>query len=211
MPADLAEPTGVLLRIGIVLGAVVFAAPVVTGEAEGALARFGTIALVAIAIASVPMLASALVGISVIYLRRLRPGEYAEFGGRSGRVTGVGLLEVQIEDAEGCEVRVPQFLGLLHPTRVLGASPRVGVDITVVATAPLDQVHTILLQTASAQGSWAKVELAGIDADGAHYRVSIGSPAPTARAELLAAVARALSTARIPFGRGRTSEPRPPR
>jgi small-conductance mechanosensitive channel len=207
MPADLAEPSGVLLRVGIVLGAVVFAAPVVTGETEGALARFGTIALVAIAVASVPMLASVLVATSVIYLRRLRPGEYAEFGGRTGKVTDIGLLEVRLEDADGCEVRVPQLLGLIHPTRMLGATPRVSVDIAVTPTAPLDQVQAILLQAASAQGGWAKVELTGIDADGAHHRLSIGSAAANARTELLSGAAKALAAARIALGRSRPRTP----
>lgn len=203
MPADLAEPTGVLLRVGIVLGAIVFAAPVVTGEAEGTLARVGTIALVAVAVACVPMLASALVGISVIYLRRLRPGEYAEYGGRSGRVLEVGLLEVRIEDADGCEVRVPQLLGLLHPTRVLGATLRTTVDVTVAATAPIEHVQAILLQAAGAIGSWSKVELVGIDVDGAHFRVSVAAVTLTARTELLTAAAKALQAAKIALGRSR--------
>jgi hypothetical protein len=84
LPKDLARPTSVLLQISVILGALVFGAPVVTGDPEGALSRVGTVALAALALSSTPLLATALVGVSVVYLRRLRPGEFAEIGDHSG-------------------------------------------------------------------------------------------------------------------------------
>ena len=45
LPADLAAPTSVLLRSGIVIAALVFLAPIVTGDADGVVTRVGIIAI----------------------------------------------------------------------------------------------------------------------------------------------------------------------
>src|SRR5690606_16388017 len=56
LPPDLARPTSALLRTGMVVLALVFVAPVVTGDPDGALARSGLVALVALGVAGVPLL-----------------------------------------------------------------------------------------------------------------------------------------------------------
>ncbi|HEY3237738.1 MAG TPA: hypothetical protein VGJ84_23660 [Polyangiaceae bacterium] len=203
VPAELAEPTSLLLRIGIVLAAIVFAAPIVTGGTEGVLARSGTIALVALALASTPILASALVGITVVYLRRLRAGEFAEFGGRFGKVQSMGLLEVCLIDREGCEVRVPHLLSLFTPTRALGPSPRVGINVFVDPKSPHQTVRGTLLSAAAATGEFATAELVSLDLESAHYRVSVSSAAPDAAGTLWSSVLAALVQSRIGLGRGR--------
>ena len=123
LPRELAGPTSVLVRAGMVLVSIVLAAPLITGTDDGALSRAGVVALVAIGLACTPVLACAAAGVPAVFLRRLRPGDFVEAGGRAGVVRDVTLLELVLEDAVGCEVRVPQLLGLWHPTRVLGSAP----------------------------------------------------------------------------------------
>ena len=124
IPADLAAPVGMLLRGAIVVLAVLFAAPLITGEDTGALSRLGTAVLLALALAAVPLLASVAVGSAHrASAGRVRPGEMVELGGRQGQVRAVTLLEVQLEDAEGAELRIPHLVAFLHPTRALGAGP----------------------------------------------------------------------------------------
>jgi small-conductance mechanosensitive channel len=205
LPRDLARPTSLLLRIGVVVAALVFAAPVVTGDSEGALTRSGAIAIVALALAGTPLLASAVVGIPLIYLRRLRVGQIAEIGGASGRVVEIGFFDVRLQDAEGCEVRVPHLLSLVRPTRLLGPLPRVSVEISVVAGASQPRVRELLQQTASAFGEQSGAELVGIDAEGAHYRVWTLVDRPDARGELRLALADALARANVALGRSRAS------
>src|SRR5262249_32248702 len=129
LPAELAPPTSLLLRIGVVLVALVFSAPMVTGDSEGALARTGTVVLVVVGLSGTPLLASVIVGITVISLRRVRAGDFAEIGGRSGRVLEVGLLDVRLEENDGAQVRVPHLLSLIRPTRVFGRTRRVAVRL----------------------------------------------------------------------------------
>jgi hypothetical protein len=186
----------VLLQIAVILGALVFGAPVVTGDSEGALGRVGTVALAALALASTPLLATALVGVSVVYLRRLRPGEFAEVGEHMGRVLDVGLLDIRLEDAHGCQVRIPHLSWLLKPVRLLGPAPRVSVEISGTSSAPA--VREQLQQTAREHGENATVELIAIEGDAVRYRISITSGLPDARGQLLASVNDVLAASKAP-------------
>jgi small-conductance mechanosensitive channel len=201
LPSDLAVPTGMLVRLGIVVAALVLAAPLVTGAQEGSLARAGVVALVSLGLACTPILASAAVGIAVVYGRRVRVGEVAEVGGRTGKVREVSLLEVRLEDDDGCDVRVPHLLGLVHPTRVIGRAPLHAVEVVVSAEADLVKTREILLSTAEGLGTRATVTLLAFDADGASFRATIRSDRRTARDEWLGKIAEALGAAGISLGR----------
>ncbi len=134
LPRDLAVVTGLLVRFGIVVVTLVVAAPLITGTDDGAISRAGVIALVALALASTPLLCNAAAGIAVMYGRRLRVNEHAAIGGRHGRVRAITLLEVVLEDADGSAIYVPHLHGLWHPTSALGASPPVVVEVVVAPT-----------------------------------------------------------------------------
>ncbi|HMJ15330.1 MAG TPA: mechanosensitive ion channel family protein [Polyangiaceae bacterium] len=193
LPADLAAPTSFLLRASIVVGALVFGAPVVTGDPEGALARSGAVLLGALALASTPLLACGVTGAAFVFLRRLRVGDYTEFGGRSGRVLEIGLLEVRLEDAQGCEVRVPHLLSLIHPTRVLGAAPPVSIELSV-PTQPLRRnIRELLLEGIAGVGDDPTVEVVSIDAHAVRLRLSVRSADAAASALLQARALDVLS------------------
>jgi small-conductance mechanosensitive channel len=203
LPPDLALPTSLLLRAALVIGALVFGAPVITGDPEGALARSGSVVLGALAFASTPLLACAVTGAAGVFLRRLRVGEFAEFGGRTGRVVEVGLLEVRLEDAQGCEIRVPHLLSLVHPTRLLGAAPRISVVLGIVPSAPQARVRELLLRTASSLGQNADVEVVSIEPDVIQLRVSLAAPQLQTLATLQAHILDALAAEKISIARPR--------
>jgi small-conductance mechanosensitive channel len=168
---DLARPTSALVRFGVVVTALVLATPLITGESDGALSRVGMIALVAVALASTPLVASAVVGAVVVYGRRIKKGELVEFGGRAGRVAEVRLLEVRLEDAGACDIAVPHLLGLFHPTRIHRHPPLAQLDVVVDPAAPQADVERVLLEAARSISSRGRVELVYLDAGGAHWRV----------------------------------------
>ena len=172
---DLAPPTSVLARFGIVVVALVLASPLITGETDGVISRLGLIALVAVALAATPLLASVVVGITVVFGRRMKRGDDVEVGGRRGKVLDVNLLEVRIEDDALAEVSVPHLLGLLHPTRVHRHARLVTIDIVVDAAAPQDEVERVLFAAARAHSSRGRVELVHLDGTGAHWRVTSAS------------------------------------
>jgi small-conductance mechanosensitive channel len=202
LPADLAPPTSLLVRSAVVLLFFVIAAPLVTGNDDGALTRAGTVALVALGLATTPLLACAAVGATVVYGRRLRVGDWAEFGGRAGRVQGITLLEVQLEDDSGRVVRVPHLLGLLHPTTVSNDGPRVSVEIALAPeTACRDELRKLMREAAEVVGKGARVELVALEADAARWRISVVSTTAEARTDLYAVLSEALETASIKLAR----------
>lgn len=204
LPADLAAPTSVLVRAGVVLTFFVIAAPLAGGGDDGALSRAGTVALVTLGLSVTPLLASIAVGVTAIYGRRLRIGDFAELGGRAGRVTAVTLLEVRLRDELDKELRVPHLLALVQATRVLGASPPVTVEVTLASEAAArDDVLPLLKDAASAIGSDARASLIDFHVDGASYRVSIASSKADAKSRLAGALANALTKAGLPLGRPR--------
>jgi small-conductance mechanosensitive channel len=201
LPSDLAVPTGALVRFGIVVVALLVAAPLITGNDDGALARAGMAAIVALGFASSPVLASVAAGIPAVYGRRVRIGEYAEVGGRIGRVLSVSLLEVRLEDDMGCHLRVPHLMSLLHTTKVFGPYPEVTVDVVIDPLAPQGHVRSVLLAVAHRFGTVAKASLVRLDSEGAHYRVTARGHATTIDSDLPTGIADALGRENIALGR----------
>ncbi|MET0591271.1 MAG: mechanosensitive ion channel domain-containing protein [Polyangiaceae bacterium] len=208
LPADLAGPTGALVRFGIVVVALLVAAPLITGNDDGALARAGVATLLALGFASAPVIASIVAGVPIVYARRVRIGDHVEIGGREGRVTYVSLLEVRLEDDLGCTIRVPHLTSLLAPTRVLGHAPIAIVDVVTDPTAPQSHVRAVLLAEARRFGTNVKVDLVRLDAEGAHYRIAArAAPASHADDDLATALASALAREQVALGRSASRRP----
>ena len=204
LPRDLAGPTSVLVRAGIVLSSIVLAAPLITGTDDGALSRAGVMALAALGLACTPVLACAAAGVPTVFGRRVTPGTYIEAGGRAGLVREVNLLEIVLEDTFGCQVRVPQLLGLWHPTRVLGTSAPTSIDIMLDPRARPATVEGAFSGALSPRCQHFRVDLVAVDSEGARWRVS-GVPLPDERAaSLLDAVMKAIADAGIALGRSST-------
>ncbi len=209
IPRELAGPTSVLVRAGMAVVSIVLAAPLITGTDDGALSRAGVVALVAIGLACTPVLACAAAGLPAVFLRRLRPGDFVEAGGRAGVVREVTLLELVLEDALGCEVRVPQLLGLWHPTRVLGNAALATIEVAVDPHERPAKVEEALVGAAMATCERARVDLVSLDAEGARWRVSGVPKHGKGAASLADAVAQAIADQGIALGKGTRSGTRP--
>ncbi len=201
LPRDLAAPTSVLVRAGMVLASIVLAAPLITGSDDGALSRAGVVALAALGLACTPVLACAAAGVPAVFGRRIRPGDFVEAGARTGLVRDVTLLELVLEDAVGCEVRVPQLLGLWHPTRVLGGAPMATIDIAVDPRERPARVEEALVGAAVAMCDRARVDLISLDADCARWRVAGITKHGKGPAALADAVVQAITERGIALGR----------
>jgi hypothetical protein len=192
---DLAAPTSVLLRAAVVLAALVFAAPVVTGSSEGPLPRLGLLLFGAAALAATPLGASLVVGIVMVYLRRVHPGEFVSVGALAGRVEAVSLLELRLTNTEGALIRVPHLFLLFHPLAVRGRAPVIEIEVGVAgATAP-ESVCGVLRGAAERVGEHAGVELVHLGGAAARYRVRVQTASADGRHRLLVAIAAALAEA----------------
>jgi hypothetical protein len=203
LPADLAAPTSVLLRCGIVIAALVFLAPIVTGDADGVITRVGVIAIVALGLSAVPVLASGTVGVIWLYGRRLRVGEYVELGAYRGRVSELNLLELRMTVTDRTELRVPHLLTLVRPLRLLGARPRLTLDLYVHASSSVTEVRTLLASVAGKVGAEPSVEIVAADADAIRFRIAATCESLEARTAFHIAALDALSSAGITLGRDR--------
>ncbi len=207
LPRDLAEPTSILVRGGIVVVTLVVAAPLITGTDDGTFARAGVVALVALGLAATPLFACAATGIAVVFGRRLRVGDRAGIGGSEGRVRALTMLEVLIEDDEGGLVHVPHLIGLWHPTRLIGAASVVSVELCVDARSDLARVIELLRTAAGTIGGRPRLEITSLDVDGAVVRVAVTPRGDRPRAPsddrnaLFCALAAALQGEGIALGR----------
>ncbi len=193
LPYDLTVPTSLLLRGGIILGALVFGAPVITGDADGVFTRGGLLLLGALVLASTPLLASVVVGIMVVFWRRIRVGDYTELGGRLGKVVSVDLLAVRLQDEQGAHVHVPHLLAMIHPTRTLGRLAHAHAEICVQGT---DRVRELcgLLQVALAKHfEDPDVNVVGFTQEHVRIRVRVTSPLPNPSIELYAVLSSTLA------------------
>jgi len=207
LPRDLARPTSLLIRAGIVLCSLVLAAPLITGSDDGALSRAGVVALVALGLACTPTLACAAAGIPIVFGRRLSRGSFVEAAGCEGIVRDVTFLEIVLEDAAGCEVRVPQLLGLWHVTKVLGPGPFASVEIVVDPRVRPARVQQALHEGAASACGPLRIEMISIDVDGARWRVS-GIPKRADPPVLFAdVIVEAVGKAGIGLGRIRPTPP----
>jgi hypothetical protein len=202
LPRELAGPTSVLVRAGMVLVSIVLAAPLITGTDDGALSRAGVVALVALGLACTPVLACAAAGVPTVFGRRIKPGDFIEAGGRAGIVRDLTLLELVLEDAVGCEVRVPQLLGLWHPTRVLGGAPMVTIELAVDPYERPAKVEEALVGAAAATCQRARVDHVSLDADAARWRISGVTKQDKGSAALADAVTQAIAEHGIALAKG---------
>jgi small-conductance mechanosensitive channel len=203
VPRDLIKPASVAMRIVIVLLAIVFAGPIVSGDPESILARAGTMVLLAVALATTPLLATLALGALVIFTRRWRVGRWVELGSNRGEILQIGLLDVRLRDADGGEVRVPHFRALVEPSRVPLDSSRLYVELCVSAQAALFEVKALLEKTAQSFGHSVRVELREVDADGARYQVSLIPGQAQSSSDLRLGLSAALAREGIAWGRPR--------
>lgn len=211
LPADLVAPVSVLARAAVVVLALLFAGPLLTGDSGGALSRSGAILLVALGLSITPLFAAAFVGIVQMLSRRVRVGTTIEIAGQRGQVADVGFFDTTLRRDDGGVVRVPHLLVLVSPQRSVEPARRARVTISVAPTTPLTAAKELLLATASAFGAAAEVELVEIDAQGARFCVAVLPPAdaaPSIESDLRLLLAEALARAGFALG-GRATERTP--
>jgi hypothetical protein len=206
LPPERAVPVSVVIRAVVIVGSLLAAAPLVTGDAAewGALRIVGVALTAAIVLALAPMLANVALGTFALYAGRLKPDTFVEVGPHSGRLTAITLSELQILDRAGATVHVPHFTTLFRELRILGDSLPSRYEIVVDARAPQGPIRKALVDALRRQGRAAHVELTEIEGERACYR-AVGTAAP-GEEDLASAIADALTRAGVTFTRIRKIE-----
>jgi hypothetical protein len=118
VPPDLAHPTSIVLRVGLVVLTLLFAGPILTGDHDGSLSRSALVILCGIALAAAPLVCAVLMGLALSFSRSVRLGDRVEYGGQAGVVAAIGLVWLVLEDEQGVSTRVPHLRALWYPTRI---------------------------------------------------------------------------------------------
>lgn len=198
LPADLAAPASVLLRAAIVVAALVYAAPVVIGSSDDALARTGSVVLWALGIAATPLLATGLFGAAILFDRRLGVGDHVRIRGESGRIVAINLLELRLLSATGSEWRVPHLLLSFSALERLGPSPRLSVELSAGRAQAPTPVLMRLVAAGNVCGRDAAAEIVDVERDQVRYRLTATLPSLAERGTLLRAALEALAEADAP-------------
>lgn len=197
VPPELALPTSVLLRLAVVVGALAFAAPTVTGDPNGALARTGMLALFAFGLSSVPILASALVGAAHLFGRRVPLGVYVEVGGRRGKLLQMTFLELRMLAQNGDEVRVPSLCLVRSPLVVLGRAPASRVTLMLETQEPTAALTSRLVDIADQVGAHPSATLVALRGDVREFHVQARIDGDGASDKLLRSLVEALQQAGV--------------
>jgi hypothetical protein len=116
------------------------------------------------------------------------------------------MLEVRLEDEDGCAVHVPHLVSLWLPTRVIGGAALIAVEISVDPRSDLATVVELMKNAAGTVGGRPRVDVLGLDADGAHLRVAVAPRGGADRNALYVALSSALRGDRIELGRRQREE-----
>jgi len=191
VPAARAPAARVVLTGAVVLVSL----PLIIAAAFG---RFGTplesLALGAggaVLLGMVPMVASAVVGISVLWRSTVKAGDWVDVDNVTGEVAIVGLTELVLVPASGGTVVVPMLTLALRPLRRLGREPRVERLLRVHHAGKTLPVMDALIALARSVDDGGGAELVEVRSDSLEVRLFV----PVGKSDVGDALSRAVLVA----------------
>jgi small-conductance mechanosensitive channel len=170
-------------------------APLFVASAFG---RFGTpletLALAtsgAVLVAIVPLLASYVVGVFVLWRDAVRPGDWVQVGAVSGEVTRLSFYELHLVPEGGGTIGVPMLYLLLHPLRRLSHVPEVTFDVELEKDRPAKEILDAVTAAVRASEAEASAEVRDVCGDRMTIQVRAPSIRSGVRQNLLLAVSDA--------------------
>lgn len=150
---DTALPTRRLMVVVVWLFALVAAYPYLPGSDSAAFKGLSVILGLMISLGSGSLIGQALSGLSLMYARSIRPGEYVRVDDVEGTVETLGLFATKLRNPKGEEVSIPNGVMLstktTNYTRLAGTmGPLVYSTVTIGYDAPWRQVEAMLLEAA---------------------------------------------------------------
>ncbi len=150
---DTAAPTRRLLAAAIWLFALAMAYPYLPGSDSEAFKGVSVLAGLMLSLGSSSVIGQALSGLSLMYSRSLREGEYVKVGDVEGTVAGMGMFTTRIHTGLGEEVSLPNSVVFAQPIRNYSRMVKDGrfmihTSVTIGYATPWRQVHAMLMEGA---------------------------------------------------------------
>lgn len=153
LDADTAMPTRRLVTVVIWLFALAMAYPYLPGSQSDAFRGVSVLAGLMLSLGASGVVGQAMSGLSLMYSRALRIGEYVKIGETEGTVVELGLFATRIHTGMGEEVSLPNTVIFSQPVRnfsrlVHGGRFVLHTAVTIGYATPWRQVHALLLEAA---------------------------------------------------------------
>lgn len=153
LDADMAEPTRRLLTVLVWLFALAMAYPYLPGANSEAFKGLSVLAGLMLSLGASSVVGQGLSGLSLMYSRSLRVGEYVKLGETEGTVVALGLFTTKIHTGMGEEVSLPNSVVFSQPIRNFSRLVQDGqfvmhTAVTIGYNTPWRQVHAMLLEAA---------------------------------------------------------------
>ncbi|MDD0837594.1 mechanosensitive ion channel family protein [Curvibacter sp. HBC61] len=153
LDADSAMPTRRLGNLVIWLFALAMAYPYLPGANSEAFKGVTVLAGLMLSLGASSVVGQALSGLTLLYSRSLRVGEYVKMGDTEGTVVALGLFTTKVHTGMGEEVSVPNTVVFNQPIRNFSRLVADGqfvmhTAVTIGYATPWRQVHAMLLEAA---------------------------------------------------------------
>ena len=160
LDADTAIPTRRLSNLGIWLFAVAMAYPYLPGSHSEAFKAVSVMTGLMLSLGASSLVGQGLSGLSLMYSRSIRVGEYVQIGQSEGTVTALGMFTTKLHTGTGEEVSLPNTVVFSQPIRNLSRLVDQGryllnTAVTIGYATPWRQVHSMLLEAARRTGGVA--------------------------------------------------------
>ena len=161
LDADTAVPTRRLASVVIWLFALAMAYPYLPGANSEAFKGLTVLAGLMLSLGASGMVGQALSGLSLMFSRSIRVGEYLKVGDIEGTVVTMGLFTTKVHTGMGEEVSLPNNLIFAQPIRNFSRLVKDGrfmlhTAVTIGYSTPWRQVHALLLEAADRTAGVAK-------------------------------------------------------
>ena len=151
--ADTAGATRRVANLLLWLFALVMAYPYLPGSNSEAFKGVSVLAGLMLSLGASSVVGQSLAGLSLMYARAFRVGEYVRIGDTEGTVASVGLLVTKVHTGQGEEVSLPNSMVFGQTVRnfsrlVADGQFMLQTAVTIGYATPWRQVHAMLLEAA---------------------------------------------------------------
>jgi small-conductance mechanosensitive channel len=151
---DTAEPTRRLGAVVIWLFALAMAYPYLPGSNSESFKGVTVLAGLMLSLGASNVVGQALAGLSLMYSRAIRVGEYIKVGETDGTVVALGMFTTRVHTGMGEEINLPNTLEFSLPIRnfsrlVQDGSFMLHTVVTIGYATPWRQVHAMLMEAAA--------------------------------------------------------------
>jgi small-conductance mechanosensitive channel len=147
------RPTRRLFAVAVSVFALAIAYPYLPGAETEAFKGLSVLLGLMVSLGGSNLVGQAAAGLTLMYSRSLRSGDYVRIGDIEGTITEIGVFATRVRSGLGDEIRLPSSLVMGTPSRnysraVPGTGYVVDTSLTIGYATPWRQVHAMLLEAA---------------------------------------------------------------